>query len=225
MAYNVVRKGDLEASNSYVSDLETKSTDAQNISKSINDFISNSRSKLRGDVYNAFRNNLEVYKIAYDKLSQLCSTLSESIETINNGYIEYVDACPDDDPVNARDHIPKYEQRIKDLELEIMNLEEKNKLLATVPAKRFAGYNEKTGLPEYEDNEPQYTDAQNAIVANNIRIAECKAEIIRLKELINYLKRLDAEVDPWAVNSIDAIKTECEKFAKDVDSINVTKLV
>ena len=213
---SIVRPVDISTSGLLIDDLQTKATEAANVSNTIATFIEESRNQLKGAAYDAFRVNLEVYKVAYEKLSKVCTALSESINSVNNGYNQYIDGCPDDacpvggGLVNATENIPYHEQKIAELEAEIERLKQ-------VPKDRFAGYDEKTGLPTYEPNEPEYTDAQNQIAAD-------EAEILHRQALIRYLELLDSTVDPWAVNAMDGVEVECTKFVKDVDSINVTTL-
>ena len=223
MAYKIVRENDIDLTNQYIRDLENKSSAATRISKQIEDFNSSSIKKLKGTVYDAVRTNLSVYQKAYDKLSQLCIFLADHIEAANTDFLEYVSACIDDDPVNARDHIPKYEDEIKQKQALIKQKEARIEKLKTVKptpitAKDENG-NEIYGLYDYTE----YNKAQEEIGTLTAEIAKLQTEIDKLKKIIEYLKRLDSE-DNKACQKLEDIMLEIQNFNSDIEAMNVSNI-
>ena len=219
---SIVRIADIIENDMYVSDLEMKAADAQRISSEIGSLVGESRGNLVGDVYDAFRSNLDVYQVAYSKLSQVCSLMASSISTIDSGYSDYIYACTDDDPVNARDHIPKYEEEINQLRAENERLEAEIAELEKVPPK-ITVFDEESQSYKEVDN-PEYPPAQAQIAIDKAQIAANLARIAQLEEWLEYLRRLDGEVDPWAVSSIEGAANECLNFKSQVGAIKVTNI-
>ncbi len=223
MAYKIVRESDINLTNQYIRDLEDKASAASRVSKQIDSFISNSTKRLKGTVYDAVRTNLSVYQKAYDKLSQLCIFLADHIEAANTDFLEYVSACIDDDPVNARDHIPKYEDEIKQKQALIKQkeaqIEELKKVRPTPITTKDEKGNEIYGLYDYTE----YNKAQEEIGKLTAEIAELQARIDKLKKIIEYLKRLDSE-DNKACQKLEDIMIEIQKFNSDIEAMEVSNI-
>ena len=219
---SIARIADINENDQYVADLERKASDAQRIAGEISNLVSGSSSKLVGPVYDAVRSNLEVYQLAYTKLSSLCTVMANTISKIDAFYGNYINECPDDDPVNAQDHIPKYEEEIAKLKAENEALEAEIKELEKVPPTISQWDEESQSYVEVHN--PAYDAAQAQIAADKKKIEANNARIRQLEELIRYLKRLDGEIDPLAVSTIESVANECTKFASEVQSINVSKI-
>lgn len=201
---------DIEVTNSYISDLETKAKSAISIANIINEFINNSKTNLVGEVYDAFRTNLDVYSEAYKKLAKLCEILANNMEAANTAFSAYVAGCPDGDPVDMR-HIPIYEAQIKQMEARIAELE---KVPETIRVQ--VGENE-FGSPIYEEeHNPEWDRAQ-------AEITELQAKIADLKNKIAYIKRLPDE-DSSACSKLESITSEINEFVNTVNSLNVSKI-
>ena len=197
---------DIEATNAYISDLEAKASSATSIANQISEFITDSQKNLVGEVYDAFRSNLEVYYEAYNKLSNICLILANSINAANSNFSSYVAGCPDGDPVDMR-HIPIYQEQIRQMEARIAILEK-------VPETICTGYDE-DGDPIYEHN-PAWDAAQ-------AEIAELRAKIEDLKKKIEYIQKLPGE-DSNAVGKLDSVIAEIDEFVKNVDALNVSNI-
>ena len=86
---------DITTTNKLISETEALSQEVATVSKNIGQFCSNSKNKLVGEVYDAYRSNLEVYEEAYNKLAQLWLILGDNINGANTAFSAYVSACPD----------------------------------------------------------------------------------------------------------------------------------
>ena len=205
---SIVRIADINENEQYILDLEEKADDAQRMANEISNMISSSKAKIIGNVYEAFRDNLTVYQLAYTKLNAICSIMASAISNIDIRYSNYINECTDDDPVNARDHIPKYEAEL---------IEEKAHL------EWLLDYHEEPG-PDL-DGDGVSDGTIRVRNGTDAEIAACRARIAQLEEWLVYLRRLDGEVDPWAISSIESIENECTKFKSEVQSIKVTNII
>ncbi len=219
---SIARIADINENEQYIADLEQKAGDAQKIAGEISNTISNSKRKLVSNVYDAVRSNLEVYQLAYTKLNSICIAMANTISNIDVGYSNYINECTDDDPVNAQDHIPKYEEEIIRLKAENDALEAEIKQLEKVPP-TITEWDESTQSYTEVPN-PAYPVAQAQIAADKKKIEANNARIRQLEEWLRYLRRLDSEIDPGAVSSIEDIANECKNFANEVNSIKVTNI-
>ena len=205
-----VYAADIDATNAYIADLEAKAESAINISKQIEGFISDSRAKLVGDVYDSFRANLEVYQYAYNKLGELCLILSNNIAAANNAYYTYVTGSPDDPACVDYKRIEYWENLLKEKKARLAYLE-------SVPEYRGNGIINEFGVEGTEPNEPQYSEAQREIPI-------VKAEIERIEFVIlPYLRRLPSE-NSNAVETVSSIKEEIQQFVNNVNSLNVSNV-
>ncbi len=199
-----VHSEDIYITNKYINDLETKATEAENISKQLESFKSDTEvsKKLSGEVYNLLLKNIEMYQYAFNKISKLCQLLANNIKASNNGFLNYTLASPIGDPVDMR-KIPEYEEQkqLKEKErdycLEWIIIEQRDsngKLVGTIKKQR----------------DPE-------------RAAILETEIKELQEIIDYLNRLPNE-DGQAANIIEPVSTDCSKNNNDISSIEVSRV-
>ena len=211
MAYKKVRAADIESTDQYIPDLLNKQSIAHNISSNIDSFINDSRERLKGDVYDAIRANLQVYQLTFDALSRLCEVFADNMRKANQDFLDYVGRCEDEDPVNAT-HIPKYKDEIKEKE------KKKDELKKISPTKTVQEGTNEDGSPKYETvpNEPEYSNAQ-------AEIAKLEGEIAKLEKIIKYLEELDGE-DSKACQTIENVETEISKFTTTVGGLEVSSI-
>lgn len=198
MAYFKTRKEDIEATNKLITDLVDKSEAAAKVSSVIDGFVSGSKKKVEGDVYDAFRTNLSVYTDAFKKLSQLSIVLADHIDVANTGFLSYVNEGVVDDPVDMK-YISIYDTKISENKRTINQLKQ-------IPEINADG----------ESNEPDYSNAQ-------AEIARLEAENVELQKKIDYLKRLPEE-DNKASEKVEDIKVEVEKFVSEIESMQVSNI-
>ena len=198
MAYFKTRAEDIEATNQLITDLVDKSEAAAKVASVIDSFVSGSKIKVEGDVYDAFRANLSVYKDEYKKLSQLSIVLADHIDVANSGFLPYINEGVVEDPVDMK-YISIYEAKISENKRLIYQLKQ-------IPSVNTDG----------EPNEPDYSNAQ-------AEIARLEAENVELQNKIDYLKRLPGE-DDKASNKVEDIKVEIEKYVSEIESMQVSNI-
>ena len=206
-----------------INDLNAKTEAAAALSNQIDRIIEESKSRLTGEAFDKLRQNFVGYKSSLDELSELCNYVADEMNANNNIFNDYIDACPDEDPVNARDHIPMYLEEIAKLTAENIALQGEIRILELVPPTKQE-WNEASQSYVTVPNEPAYSNAQAKIAIDKAQIKANKARIEYLKKVISYLRRLDGEIDPRTTKAMKEVNNKCMNFANKVDSISVSSV-
>ena len=206
-----------------IGDLTAKTEAAAALSNQIDSIIEESKSTLTGENFDKLRQNFAIYKSSLNELSNLCNYVAEEMMANNNIFNGYIDGCPDEDPVNARDHIPKYLEEIEKLKAENIALQEEIAELEKVQPTRPEWDDENQTYTEVP-NEPQYSNARAKIAADKEKIKANNARIKYLKMVISYLRRLDGEIDPRTTKAMQEANNKCRLLNNKVDAINVSSV-
>lgn len=198
-----VHSEDIYITNKYISDLESKATDALNVSKKLEAFKNDTEvgKKLSGEAYRLLLRNVEMYQYAFQKISKLCSLLANNIESSNNGYLNYTMASPIGQPVDMR-KIPELEAQIKQKE------KQRDYYLEWITVSKRDSKGNVTTTKKQRD--PQ-------------KAAVLQKEINELKEIVEYLNKLPNE-DGQASSKLEGVSTDCHKISSDISSIQVTRI-